>query len=121
MKLVFVYKSSSGKLKAIWDSAHKLFSPATYPCSLCALTFGIFSERNVWKEFRKRTSVEMVFLHQNEFNKQYPNELHRKVQFPIIYKEVNDALATFISSETLQNFKKTEDLISAIEARLLRH
>ena len=44
MKLIFVYNAGSGKLNALFDMAHKIVSPTTYECSLCALTHDAFQD-----------------------------------------------------------------------------
>ncbi len=44
--LVFVYNANSGLLNALLDMGHKVVSPRTYPCSLCALTYGSLGLRD---------------------------------------------------------------------------
>ena len=44
MKLIFVYNASATKAGWLLASAHKFFSPNTYKCDLCSLTFGVFFE-----------------------------------------------------------------------------
>lgn len=39
-RLFFVYNADGGRLAGLKDMSHKFFSPATYPCSLCAITYG---------------------------------------------------------------------------------
>ena len=39
MRLVFVYNANAGLVAGMLDSVHKVVSPATYPCSLCAVTY----------------------------------------------------------------------------------
>ena len=36
--LIFIYNANGGIFSAMADAAHKLVSPETYPCSLCAIT-----------------------------------------------------------------------------------
>ncbi len=36
MPLLFVDKANGGLMAGAFDLAHKLLSPATYPCRLCA-------------------------------------------------------------------------------------
>jgi len=55
-KLIFVYNANSGKLNSLLGSAHKLFSPKTYSCNLCALTHYLFHENTQWELFRESTS-----------------------------------------------------------------
>ena len=43
--LLFVYNADSGFFNTLADIGHKLFSPATYPCQLCAITHGVLAER----------------------------------------------------------------------------
>jgi len=45
-KLIFVYNADSGLLNAMKDWAHKIVSPETYPCSLCALTYNNLGMRH---------------------------------------------------------------------------
>jgi len=52
-KLIFVYNADSGLLNAMKDWAHKIVSPETYPCSLCALTYDNLGMRRPWREFIK--------------------------------------------------------------------
>ena len=60
MKLLFVYNANSGKLSALLDGLHKMVSPSTYDCNLCAMTFGHFLEDPTWKEFREKSENECM-------------------------------------------------------------
>ena len=118
MKLIFVYNADSGKVNALWDSAHKLFSPKNYDCNLCALTFGTFSEKKIWKQFRKSVDAEMIFLHRDEFQKQYKSKWLPRFQFPVILISNENNLEVFISSEELNDLKSPESLIELIKQKL---
>lgn len=65
MKLIFVYNASATNEGSLLASAHKFFSPNSYQCDLCSLTFGVFTENRHWKAFRKSLNLEMVFLHKD--------------------------------------------------------
>jgi hypothetical protein len=54
MKLLFVYNADSGLAAALFDSAHKLLSPQTYACNLCALTHGLARGRPSHRTIRWR-------------------------------------------------------------------
>ena len=43
--LVFVYNADSGFFEALKDGVTKFASPSTYPCRLCALTYGLATMR----------------------------------------------------------------------------
>jgi len=93
--LVFVYNADSGMLNLVKDIAHKLLSPATYPCSLCDLTYSAFGERKSWVRFRKALPVSQQYLHIDEFVSQYSSEINavqsgaaqsNPIQYPAILR-----------------------------------
>ncbi|MBO2010712.1 hypothetical protein [Hymenobacter negativus] len=71
-RLVFVYNADGGRLAGLKDMFHKILSPATYPCSLCAITYGATSMRPEWREFVQHLPVPVDFLHRDEFVRDYP-------------------------------------------------
>jgi hypothetical protein len=84
MTLLFIYNANSGKLNALFGVGHKLISPSTYKCNLCALTFDTFSENNIWKSFREESEIAMEFFHIDEFEKEFPEE---KFEYPNYFKK----------------------------------
>jgi hypothetical protein len=70
-KLVFVYNANAGLLNSLLDLAHKVISPATYPCSLCAITYGT-RMRPEWKAFIDSLPIPSEFLHRDELAAIYP-------------------------------------------------
>jgi hypothetical protein len=66
MTLVFVYAVDGGVFNAVWDTLHKLASPSTYPCNLCALTYGPVGQRRAWKEAIAALPMPSRFLHKDE-------------------------------------------------------
>ena len=118
MRLVFVYNANSGKANALLDGIHKVIHPETYNCNLCALTFGAFTEKKAWKEFRQSAEVEMQFLHKDEFEKQYASKWLPIYGYPVILFANDENLELFISSEELQDLTTSEELIALIKLRL---
>lgn len=116
MEIIFVYNAKSGLQNAILDSLHKLASPSTYHCNLCDLTYGIFSENKVWKQFRQSFDIKMTFLHTDEFETLYPDVT---VQYPIAFIEFEGELTEIISTQEMNNFKTVETLIEHVQ--LLRY
>lgn len=114
-KLIFIYNAKSGKLNTLIDSAHKIFSPDTYECNLCALTFNSFSENTIWKEFREKSGIEMDFLHTDEFKKEYNSKSEHKFTFPIVLTEIKGDLKVFISTKKMNKLQTTKELIELIE------
>ncbi len=116
-KLIFVYNADSGLRNVIIDGAHKIFSPNTYACNLCDITFGAFAENKTWKKFRQKTSLVMQFLHKNEFKSQYASKFGHKFNYPIVLIAVNENLDILVNTEELNKLKSAEDLIELIQQR----
>ncbi len=112
-KLIFVYNANSGIGNMVLDVAHKLFSPKTYACNLCAITFDTFSENKYWKRFRESATIKMKFLHIDEFE----NEYHiNTFKYPTILVAENNNIEEFLSAEVINKMESVEELVSAIEA-----
>jgi hypothetical protein len=116
-RLIFIYNADSGVRNVILDSAHKIFSPDTYKCSLCDITYGAFTENSIWKNFRKETNLEMEFLHKDEFSKAYASKFGHKFVFPIVLAETSNGLEVFVNTEELNNAENAEALIGLIKKR----
>jgi hypothetical protein len=117
MKLIFVYNANSGTVSAILDGLHKIVSPSTYDCNLCAITFGNFSEEKIWSEFREESEAEMEFYHKDEFLKQFRSKWLPKYDFPVLLSIDNGELEIFIDAKELSNLEDASQLIEAIKKR----
>lgn len=117
-KLVFIYNAESGLRNAILDSAHKIWSPDSYACSLCDITYGTFTENSVWKKFRNETNLDMEFLHKDEFSKAYASKFGYKFTFPIVLAESTSGLEVFIKTEELNDLENSEALIALVQERI---
>ena len=71
-RLLFVYNADGGRLAGLKDMFHKILSPSTYSCSLCAITYGATSMRPEWGAFIKALPVPVEFPHRDEFRRDYP-------------------------------------------------
>jgi hypothetical protein len=118
-KLIFVYNADSGKWNAYMDMAHKIFSPATYPCSLCDLTYGIFKIRPEWEDFVKNSPVPFEFLHKDEFHHDYPT-LSTLALPVVLIKDKNEAISVLINQTELNMTKEIAGLNDLILSRLNR-
>lgn len=117
-KLIFVYNANSGKINGLVDSMHKIFSPSTYECSLCDITFGVFTELKEWKAFRENIKVKMDFLHKNEFYGAFSPIVAQKYSFPIVLAQTKNGLDIFVSTENMNSLKTAEELIKVLEDKL---
>lgn len=116
-QLIFVYSASSDYVSTIKDALYKLFNPSTYQCSLCALTYGLVSEKSKWKKFRKQSGIAMRFLHIDEYEKQYKSKFASKYTYPVILLQDHYSLSIFIDANKLSQFENVDQLIQEIEKR----
>jgi hypothetical protein len=65
--LILVYNANAGLLNGALDLLHKTLSPSTYPCRLCAITYGPLGMRARWKAFLESLGPNLVFLHKDEY------------------------------------------------------
>lgn len=115
MKLLFVYNAKSGRLNALFNVGHKLLSPSTYQCRLCALTHDNFSEKTIWKAFRNESQINMEFYHKDEFEATFPNV---KLTYPTILKLEGNQLTTVVTNDILNEISDVENLISRLKTNL---
>ncbi|WP_291865989.1 GTPase [Maribacter sp.] len=118
-KLIFVYNANSGWYNSVLDSFHKVVSPNTYACSLCDITYGVFSENELWKNFRESSNIKMEFLHKDEFTKKYNISRVALVECPVILKSVKGKLESFITADEINNLKEAQNLIDVLNTRIL--
>lgn len=74
VQLWFVYNADTGLFNTLADIGHKLFSPQTYECALCALTHGLLSERRAWRSFVEQLACDCQFLHRDQFLARFPDD-----------------------------------------------
>lgn len=114
--LIAVYNADGGLLDAARDAVHKLVSPATYPCSLCALTYGAVSMRRVWRAFLDRLGMPVMFLYRDEFREDLDS---RDLPLPVILLggETNPP-EVLVSAAELDALPDLLALMALVEARL---
>lgn len=111
-KIIFVYNADSGLLNLCKDALHKWFSSATYPCSLCDLTYGDFGENRDWRIFYGALPMPSEFLHKDEFRQRYNS--HTSVSLPAVYIDIDSSLFELVSQQRLnelQSIKQFKRLI----------
>jgi hypothetical protein len=114
--LIFIYNAKGGLLNAAGDSVHKLASPATYPCSLCALTYGAVSKRPAWSRFLASVGMPTLFLYRDEFRADLDT---RDLPLPaILLGNGGPVPEVLVSAAELDALPDLASLIALIEARL---
>jgi hypothetical protein len=105
--LVFVYNADSGVFNALADAAHKIFSPQTYRCNLCALTHTALGMRGEWKSFLDGLEPAPEFLHADELKERYGVE---GVALPAVFKSDGVRLELSIGAEEINACRTLDDL-----------
>lgn len=105
--LVFVYNAQSGLFNAATDAAHKLFSPNTYQCNLCALTYSTFTMRAGWKSFLETLGRPLEFLHADELAARYGV---RGVPLPAVFEKRGAGLELLIGADAVNACRTLDDL-----------
>ncbi len=70
----------------------------------------------MWKNFKESSSLDLAFLHKDEFEKQYIE----RFSYPIILKD-DSGLEIFISTEELNKISKPQELIDFISQKVNLH
>ena len=113
--LLFVYNADSGLLNTAKDLVHKIASPKTYECNLCAVTFGNFGMKNEWKIFVDSLEYSVEFLHRNEFTQQYSLKNER---FPAVFIKHGETITKIISNIEINKCKTLDDLIVLVKKKI---
>lgn len=113
--LVFVYNADSGFVNTLIDIGHKIVSPQTYACNLCAITHSTFSMRDEWKRFVAGLGTPVEFLHRDELGEQYDV---RDVPLPAIFRKTAGALEPWITREEINRCRSLPELERLVQDRL---
>ena len=113
-ELIFIYNAKSGLVNEFLDFAHKIVSPSTYNCNLCALSYGNFSMKKKWSDYISSLPVKSTFTYKDKVSEYgYDN-----IKLPsIIFKDKSKS-KVIISSEEINKLKKIDHLINILSDRL---
>jgi len=116
-RLCFVYNADSGLFNTMADIGHKIFSPQTYACQLCALTHGYFQERAEWRAFVEALEAECEFLHRDEFRQRHPDI---EAELPAVFRLDDAQPVVCLGADELRGLGDLDALKRAIESRCVR-
>lgn len=111
-RLIFVYNADSGYFNLAADIAHKIFSPTTYPCHLCDITYGVFKIRPVWEAYVQKSQHELIFLHRDEFHAQFPD--WKNATLPLVLRRRDENLEVLLDAAALEQIKDAEGLVQVL-------
>jgi len=113
--IVFVYNADSGLFNTLTDIAHKIFSPQTYECNLCAITYGNFAIRDEWRQFLETLDTGLEFLHRDELLRDYGLV---DVKLPAIFRKSAAGLQLWITAEEINGCRELAELQRLIVGKL---
>lgn len=113
--LIFVYNADSGIFNTVTDIAHKMFSPETYSCNLCAITYGNFGMRTEWKEYLESLQAEFEFLHRDELAEKFGRT---DISLPAVLLKKENAVEDLIGADEINGCTSLDDLKQLITKKL---
>ena len=113
-ELIFIYNAKSGFINELVDFAHKIISPETYDCNLCAITYGPFRMEKRWTDYIESLPINSVFTYQDKL---YENKL-KNVKLPSIFLRNGTELKELISSSEINKLNELQQLIKILEKKL---
>lgn len=115
-RLVIVYNANAGLLAGAMDSIHKLFAPASYPCKLCALTYGLLAMQGEWRRFLDGLGIDLVFHHRPDFRAAYPAQADWPL--PLIAVADEGAMTRLVSAADFDTIADLPALMALVRERL---
>jgi hypothetical protein len=115
MTLLFVYNAKSGLLHGMMDAIHKIAAPHSYPCSLCALTYGAVSMSPAWKKFLATLPLPAEFTYKAEFRARYPRN---KDALPAIFLVGTDTPELLVAATDIAAQADVNALMATLTGRL---
>jgi hypothetical protein len=114
-RILFVYNADGGLLNGALDLLHKTFSPGTYACGLCAITYDTLGMKPQWRRYVATLPHPVVFHHRDDFAAAYPNA---RVPLPAVLLDRDGDLAPLIPAERFRELRSLDDLEHALSAAL---
>ncbi len=115
--LLFVYNAGSDLFSTVTDWVHKVLSPSTYACRLCALTHTHTGMKREWAAFVSSLPYRTEFLHRDEFLQLYP-DLH-ETELPAVLRKHPGGIDLLLPAAQLNGFADLHELEQALRSKLL--
>jgi hypothetical protein len=116
--LLIVYNAEEGVFAALGDALHKALSPATYACSLCAVSYGAVRMRPEWRQHLAALPYATRFFHRPDFRRSYPSLA--ALPLPAILLDDSAGPRVILDAATLSALPDVTALIQALDNALGR-
>jgi hypothetical protein len=114
-RLLMIYNADGGLVNGALDLLHKTFSPATYACRLCEVTYGTFGMKRDWRATIEALPLPVTFLHRDEWQAAYPG---RDTPLPTILLERSGTLSSLVSADDFAAVRSQGALQALLAERL---
>lgn len=112
-RLVIVYNANAGIAAGVMDSVHKIVSPSTYPCQLCAVTYGLVAMKREWRVFLDGLGMEVLFHHRPDFRVAFPQAADWPL--PLVAVEQDGELHSVVSAADFGGIADLAALIAVLQ------
>ena len=115
-ELIFIYNAKSGLVNEMIDFAHKIVSPETYDCNLCAISYGTFTKKKKWSNYINSLPIKSTFTYKDKISALKKGL--SSLKFPTIIIRDGVELNEIISRNEINSIKNLNQLISLLNERL---
>ena len=116
-ELIFIYNVKSGFINELVDFAHKIISPETFDCNLCAITYDTFTMEKRWADYIQSLPINSLFTYQDKL---YENNL-KNVKLPSVFLRNGTELKELLSSSEINKLNELQQLIEILDKKLKEH
>jgi len=116
-RVIFVYNAESGLFSALSDYVHKIVSPETYSCSLCAVTYGNLGMRRAWAQFVKSLPARVIFTYRDRLRDE--DTIMKSATLPAAFIIDNQETRLVLTAEEIGRCESEADLIALCTENLL--
>ncbi len=113
--IVFVYKAESGLVNKLKDAVHKTFSPSTYPCILCDVTYSPVHMRAQWRKFVEKLPYNVEFSYTDLIEKAHPEA---SFDYPCACLRQDGQLSLWLTADQINACDTIDELIALVTATL---
>jgi hypothetical protein len=106
-----VYNANGGIVAGAMDVLHKAFSPATYACALCAVSYDLFGMKPAWRKFVGTLPYPVIFHHRDDFATAFPGH---GIALPAVLLETAGEFRPLIDRDAFARIDTLEALITAM-------
>ena len=111
-ELIFIYNAKSGVFNAFLDWSHKMFSPNTYECNLCGITYNSFGKVSKWKTFLDSKKLKKTFYYTDHISSL--DFMTEDIKPPCIFLKNTTTTKLIMNSSELNKLISVDELIDRL-------